>query len=235
MEKCDSCGLEKEVCKVCGTEIYKQFIYFIDKTEMIYAILMAVGFAKSAEQILRPNHIKLIPLLIINAFVLMRFFFAPSRNLKKAALIVENTPKIQWRIFLWDFPVLIFHSFAYFAMCYAFRLGAESTIRFYQWFMILLLSNAIWLYTIVLRMRKSPKEKKEDRQTFSKWIFNNSIHLIILGLLWLLFWWFKGLMDINIDGWFYGLLFLVAFSNCCFDFILTAPSYLGFRKITSYP
>lgn len=230
MEKCDFCGLEKEVCKVCGTEVYRQFIYFIDKAEFIYAILMAVGFAMSAEQVLRANYGTLIPLLIINAFVLMRFFFAPSRNLRTAALIVEDKLKIQWVVFLLDFPFLLFHSFAYFAMCYAFRLGEGSTIRFYQWLMLLLLSNVVWLFIIVLRMRKLPKEKKKDYPTFLRWIRNNSIHLVIFGLSWLLFWWVKKLIDINIDGWFYGLLFLIAFSNCCFDFILTASSYLGFRE-----
>ena len=114
MEHCKSCGTEKHICKACGAELHKKFHDFIMRAEIMYAIFMAWGFAASAESVIRDNNWGSFPLLVITTFVLIRFFFAPTRNLYSAALITSEIPKLRWIVFLFDFPMLILHSFAYY-------------------------------------------------------------------------------------------------------------------------
>ena len=52
MKKCDACGGEAEICEVCGRELHLHFADFIDKMEIIYAILLAWGFAEATRAVI---------------------------------------------------------------------------------------------------------------------------------------------------------------------------------------
>lgn len=218
MDKCSSCGLEKIICKDCSGELYKKFGYFIDKTEVIYSFLIAVGFATSAHIIISNG--SPIMLLLINAFILMRFFFAPACNLKEAALILEKNPKWQWITFVFDFTLLITHSYLYYQMSY----NINDEFKFYKLFSWLLFWNIIWLLSIALRMFYTGKKVPEN---FKIWIKNNLFHWVIFIVIFFLY--SKSFL-VNINCIFYLCLFFV-FTNCFVDFIFTAPDYLGFRKL----
>lgn len=239
MEHCHACGSHKKICPICGAELHKKFDDFIVRSEIIYAIFMAWGFAASAEAVIRQKSWINIPLLFISTFVLIRFFFAPTRNLFSAALVTEKRPKWRGLVFLVDFPILIAHSFAYYTMCMALNESAGNSFRFFQWFIILLSLNVLWLATIALRMRIFGKKK--HFWTYIKWCVNNGITVIISALI---FAFFTGnfsaffsifftkeapLVIIQGQGLYWGL-FAVALLNCCLDFILTASDYLGFEN-----
>lgn len=239
MEHCHACGSHKKICLICGAELHKKFDDFIVRSEIIYAIFMAWGFAASAEAVIRQRDWVNIPLLAISTFVLIRFFFAPTRNLFSAALLTEKQPRWRWLVFLVDFPFLIAHSFAYYTMCMAVAEGASNSFRFFQWFIILLSANVLWLASISLRMRIFGKKK--HYLTYIKWCVNNLATVLACALALAAF---TG----NISAFFnifftkeapiiitqaqglYWVLFSVALMNCCADFILTASDYLGFES-----
>ncbi|MDD2679649.1 MAG: hypothetical protein PHO03_02440 [Candidatus Omnitrophica bacterium] len=239
MEHCHVCGSHKKICPICGAELHKKFDDFIVRSEIIYAIFMAWGFAASAEAVIRQKSWVNIPLLIISTFVLIRFFFAPTRNLFSAALVTEKKPNWRWLVFLVDFPFLIFHSFAYYSMCLAISEGGSNSFHFFQWFVILLSANVLWLASIALRMRLLGKKK--HFATYIKWCINNFITVILFALIFLIFtgnffaffaiFFTKGYpLIINQAQVLYWALFGVALLNCCADFILTASDYLGFES-----
>jgi hypothetical protein len=240
MEVCKRCGSERDVCKECGELLHKRLDDFIVRSEIIYAISMAWGFAACAESVIRSKTWALAPLLIIAGFVLMRFFFAPTKNLYSAALTTEHRPGWRWLVFLFDFPLLLAHSFAYYTMCLSLSTHPENSGRFFQWVVVLLAANVVWLVSIALRMLLL--NRKKYFTTFIKWTINNCIAVIFLAVA---FYMFSG---VNIFSW--GTLFSkgdsliiipettefwvcfgIAFVNCCVDLILTASDYLGFSKL----
>jgi len=239
MEHCHVCGSHKKICPICGAELHKKFDDFIIRSEIIYAIFMAWGFASSAEAVIRQKSWVNFPLLIISTFVLIRFFFAPTRNLFSAALVTEKTPNLRWLVFLVDFPFLILHSFAYYTMCIAVREGDYNSFRFFQWFIILLAANVIWLASIALRMRLFGKKK--HFWTYIKWCINNTITVFIFSLVFAvftgnfsaffaIFFTKESPLMIGYGQSLYWALFVVALINCCMDFFLTASDYLGFES-----
>ena len=202
-------------------QMKRKFDDFIDKTEIIYVILIAWGFAKVACAFSLEFGFDYLMGTIISSFVLMRFFFAPSHNLKTIAEATYDKPFSQ-RIVMIDLFILILHSFIYYRMCY--WLTKVEYFTFYKYFYILLFVNVLWLVFISLRLFMF-KSKRHIR--FLIWSINNAIHLIIFGLLFLLH--IKNCINILTTHLY--LLFIVALSNCLFDFALTAPDYLGFRKV----
>ncbi len=238
MKKCVACGCETDVCEVCGKELHVHFIDFIDKMEIIYAILLAWGFAEATRAVIGHVNWDFASLLILDAFVFIRFFFAPERNLRSVALATRDFPFWHWVIFLYDIPILIFHSFAYYSMCVATANGRAAT--FYQWFMILLVTNVVWLISITARTKHFDKSSKLE--IFPIWIVNNSIHVLVLLIMFAIYsgapehfakLLFSGKMEpfvIKPEGVFYWLFFAVGISNCCVDLVLTSSDYMGFRR-----
>lgn len=239
MEHCHACGSHKKICSVCGAKLHKKFDDFVVRSEIIYAIFMAWGFASSAEAVIRQKSWVNVPLLVISTFVLIRFFFAPTRNLSSAALVTEKRPKWRCLVFMVDFPFLIFHSFAYYTMCLSISEGAYNSFRFFQWFIILLVANVIWLASIAFRMKILGRKK--HFKTYIRWCTNNFITVIVFFFVFLIFtgsfsafssiFFTKELpLMINREQGLYWVLFAVVLINCCVDFILTASDYLGFES-----
>lgn len=237
MELCSICGSHKHVCSSCGAELHKRFDEFVVRAEIIYAIFMAWGFASSAEAVIRAKDWAGFPLLVIASFVLIRFFFAPTRNLHTAALLSEGHKKTRWLVFVLDFPLLLFHSFAFYTLCVATASGAENAYRFFQWFVILLSANVVWLVSIALRMRLWGKHR--HFWTFVKWSINNSLCILLFFAAFSCFlggpasfgqlFFTKDLpLVVAPATLIYRIFFSLALLNCLGDVILTASDYLGF-------
>ena len=195
---------------------------FIDNMAIVYAILVALGFSRLACRF--QNDWEHWQLLLISSLVLMRFFFAPSRNLAAIAKATRNRPFWQRVIFLWDVPMLIAHSFVFCALCLH---GEADTINvycyYYSFFVYFLPMNIIWLWSISFRLLWFGEERPKR---FFIWSTNNSIHVAIFSILWSA----RKYQWIDIEEKYMYLLFAFALSNCVFDFLFTAPDYLGFRK-----
>ncbi len=200
---------------------------FINKLEIVYAILIAWGFASIAETFFSDKgHLQY---LTICTLVLIRFFFAPSRNLKVIAEATGNSLILQRFLFFWDIPMLTIHSLIYYGMC-----TCNLTVSFFNmptfyllFFCVLLPINVLWLWSISFRMNNFSKGQPPIR--FDKWSRNNYVHALIFVYLFIL-----NSLYTNIDlfGKQLYILFILALSNCIWDFILTAPDYMGFRDNT---
>jgi hypothetical protein len=237
MQRCKSCGSDKKICRDCGAELHKKFDDFIFRAEVMYVIFMAWGFAAAAEAVIRQKNWSGSPALIISMFVLIRFFFAPTKNLYSAALATEDKPRLRWTVFIIDFPFLILHSFIFYTMCVAVAESAENAFRFYQWFNILMVVNVIWLSSIAMRMRLFGHKK--HYLTFIKWCLNNSVAVLLFiaafrifsgrfGTFFGLFFTKKLPIVISQADPFYWVLFTIAMLNCYVDVVSTASNYLGF-------
>jgi hypothetical protein len=236
MAKCVSCGGESETCQACGRELHLHFIDFIDKMEIIYAILLAWGFAEATRAVIGYADWDLAPLLIVDALVFVRFFFAPERNLRSIALALRHFPRWHWLVFLYDIPLLLFHSYAYYSMCVAISEG--SCIVFYQWLIILLGSNVVWLVSITMRIKYFDKSTKV--KTFSIWSINNTLHIASLVVIFVIYLGpastirllhlsKSAVMLVNPEHVVYWLAFVIALSNCFIDLVLSSSDYMGFR------
>lgn len=237
MAKCVICGSRKKICDVCGAELHKRFDDFISRAEIIYAIFMTWGYATAAEALIKAKNWANFPLLLIATFVLIRFFFAPTRNLYTAALVSEKYRRWHWVVFAVDFPLLILHSFAYYTMCIAVTGGSENAFRFYQWFIILLSTNVLWLASIALRMRLF--EESRHFLTYIEWCVNNFVTVFFFYASFVLLsgstvkffhFYFTKQLPLIIDSLspVYWIFFWIAMLNCCVDVWLTASDYLGF-------
>lgn len=187
-----------------------KFDDFIDKIEILYAVLLAWGFARVAEYYI--IDVTYILSAIISGLVLIRFFFAASHNLKPIAAQSKGSPFQQILLFLFDIPILVLHSFFYYRM--SFFLSQRDYSKFYFAFGWILFFNAIWLMAISLRMKIF---RHKVLPWCSRWTINNFVFAVII---------FFFLKSAN-----YYLLFWVALANCFLDFFWTAPCYLGFEDM----
>lgn len=237
MAKCFICGSRRKLCDACGAELHKRFEDFICRAEIIYAIFMTWGYATAAEAVIKAKNWVNFPLLLIATFILIRFFFAPTRNLYSAALVSEKYKSLHWVVFALDFPLLILHSFAYYTMCIAITGGSENSFRFFQWLVILLSTNVFWLASIALRMRLF--EESRHYLTYIAWCANNFVTVAAFyavytvlsgsGLKFFEFFFTKQLpIVINSVHYAYWVFFWIALLNCFVDILLTSSDYLGF-------
>lgn len=191
---------------------------FIDKMEIVYAVFLAWGFAQIAQNFI--NDLKFIAVSFISGLVLVRFFFAASHNIGPIAEKLENRPYQQRILFGFDIPLLIIHSFIYYRMCYAIASSLATSpkyILFYTIFNFLLFINVIWLTSIYFREKYI---LKDDNNLHLTWIVNNLLFSLALALLLFIF---------KIQSFW--ILFSIVFLNCVLDFCLSAPYYLGYKKI----
>jgi hypothetical protein len=191
---------------------------FIDKMEIVYAVFLAWGFAQIAQNF--RYDITFIAASFISGLVLVRFFFAASHNIGPIAVKVENKAYQQRILFGLDIPMLIIHSFIYYRMCYAIAplpKDSPNYLTFYINFNYLLFINVIWLTSIYFRAKYIFHDESNLHLT---WIVNNLVFSLALML---------SLFIFKIQSFWF--LFSIAFLNCLIDFCLTAPYYLGYKKI----
>jgi len=198
---------------------------FICITEILYAVFMSWGFAKIAESFKLSTEYSIdwsytLPSLIA-LFVLIRFFFAPVHNLRNIAIKTYDHYLRQVSLFLFDVPMLMFHSFIYYRMCSS--ISESNYAYFYNWFFGLLLLNIMWLVSIALRM--TLWDDKEACGQHLIWVINNSFHYVILYYIPFI------VFQINLYHTpIYLYLFCIALSNCIVDYLFAAPYYLGSKK-----
>jgi hypothetical protein len=174
--------------------------------EIVYAILLSWGFARVAERF-TAHHPLYWLCMLVSLLTLIRFFFAPSHNVGIVAKLASNSKGAARMVIFFDISVLIAHSFIFFRMCYA--LGDLHYNLFYRDLAILLLLNATWLGTIMLR-QKHARINHHDKHAF--WRINN---LICGGLILVLFF-----LNANVL-----YMFSVALINCVLDLWNCAPYY----------
>ncbi len=181
---------------------------FIIILEIIYAIILACGAGRIVE--IFEEGLGAVALetwfsIVISILVLIRFFFAPSKNIK---ILGKTATKARWAIMPIDCSVLIIHSFIIYYMC----LIIENYEIFYQWFFILLMVNSAWLSSIWARLCKS----KEDISYIKTWCINNFIFFSVFCLITYVF---------KLNLWV--ILFVLAFLNSIYDILKTYPYYFA--------
>lgn len=173
---------------------------FIDIMEIIYAIVLACGVVKVVEVLDKGVPLKIWASILISVLVLVRFFFAPSKNVKA---IGKKGVGWKWSIMPFDIPVLMAHSFIYYYMCYK----ISDIELFYRFFFILLMVNSFWLFFIWFRLRNEPIIY------IKVWAVSN---LIFCGL-------YLGTFKVGLDSWL--PWFFLAFLNTCIDLGVTYSDY----------
>lgn len=181
---------------------------FIEILEIIYAIIFACAVAKMLEKLTKPedylsNPVEIWMSVLISILVLIRFFFAPSKNVK--ILVAKVKKRCRKWIMPVDITILLAHSFIFYLMC----LEIENVERFYFWFFILLILNALWLFSIWGRLRK------EKISHIKKWSINNSGFIVLFVIFYLL----------GIHLWL--VWFFFALSNSMIDMFTTYKDYFS--------
>lgn len=194
--------------------------YFIAAIELIYSIIFAVGVYKALlqfEVFMKMDLTEKITIVtggIISLFILIRFFFAPTRNVLLAVQKDTRWPLGHKRwILLLDVSILMTHAFVYYFIC----IFIAVPIDFYRSVAILLLLNTLWLWWIWVRVR-------EDAPKYIKlWSCNNLFFGIFLFLA---IKWVYPATILNIQCKIL-ILFTLALSNCVIDLWNTWDAYLS--------
>ena len=193
----------------------KKYTKFLIVLEILYAILVAWGFARIAEFFVFENPYNWAGLLVA-AFVLIRFFFAPSHNVGGLIRSTHITIGKARFIIFFDIPVLLAHSLIYYRLCY--NLSLKEYELFYLYLAFLLLLNAGWLVTIRFRMRR---EGVNTPGKFCLWINNNLIFSILLLACYAAYK-FTGMFSFSAFFW---ASFAIAMTNCVVDLSSCALNY----------
>jgi len=176
---------------------------FIEIMEIIYAIILACGVVKIVKVF--QDNIENITLeigssLLISVWVLVRFFFAPSKNI---TIIGRKGVGWKWLIMQFDVPILIGHSFIYYCMCS----NIQEIEKFYHFFFSLLFVNSLWLFSIWFRL-------KNEQITYIKiWAVSNMIF----------FHFYLGTYKFGLNFWL--TWFVLALLNSLIDFGTTYSDY----------
>lgn len=187
---------------------------FIQILEVIYAIIMACGVASLIEVLSKyyPEiSLKKWLAVFISILVLIRFFFAPSKNVK---LLVKKSKYLRIIIMPFDVVILLAHSFLFYAMCFK----VDSYERFYFWFFVLIAVNSCWLFSIWLRLRREELSLLSLFKLKIPYILIWAINNFIFVLAFACFMFFK-----NKDIWV--IWFSLALLNSLIDLLFTYPYY----------
>jgi len=222
---------------------------YINALETIYSFLLVVAMTALF------NYVSLSPFYIIfllNCFLLLvRFFFAPSKNIKhviseisKAKSLSNEQKRSYYRvalifdvgIMLFAHALLIYLIFLYGGYWSSGVKGflklidaprADYALYAFIWSDALLLINSIWLLSINYRCKKINGALEESH---SKWAFNNLRFFAIISALLLLYFFCPIFLEkvkasIGIDVFFLILTFLVI-KNSLIDLYKNAETYL---------
>lgn len=177
---------------------------FISIMEVLYGIVLALSLALIVEKY--KLNLSYSCGVILSVFVLVRFFFAPTKNI--VCLGKKGMP-LKWLIMIFDVPILMLHSVFFYFMCKELSAG---NVDFYKYFSYLLALNFFWLGTIWLRYCKG---KKACPIYIKIWTLNN---ILFAGLILIILSIFP---DVT---WM--ILFFTAMLNCFIDLGSTYPYYL---------
>lgn len=210
-------------------------IKFHDVAEIIFAIFMIEGFIKAGESfewrrwMLEQKFdcpvLQILACGIISGLVLIRFFFAPYKNLKR---IINFGPEFKANgakqfyslVLLIDVPILLFHAVLFYEM----GTNIDDARFFILFFYLLLLMNVIWLKWIQKRLFDL---KAPNIEAYDQWIKNNwlciklgiAVCVIYIAFLFV----YPG---INTEFYCKVGFILIAFYNCCRDLLRTQFEYL---------
>jgi len=178
-------------------------VKFIEIMEIIYALILACGVVKIVEIFQKGFQFISFNIwfsILIAVLVLIRFFFAPSKNIK---ILGEKAKGWKWSIMPFDGVFLLGHSFIFYYMC----LNIENIEIFYRSFFSLLIVNSIWLFTIWLRL------KKEDIVYIKIWCVSNFFFFILYLLSY----------KVGLNSW--TTWFILALLNSLIDVLTTYSDY----------
>jgi hypothetical protein len=176
---------------------------FIACLEVIYALILACAVVKVVDVIQLDISFSLATywhILLISCLFLIRFVFAPYKNIK---ILGEKAIGWKWTIMPFDGIVLLLHSFVFYYMC----LNIKDFEIFYRSFFYLLLLNALWILTIILRTRDNSIHPNRI------WFYNNLIFVLLYLIIPLS----------HISNW--QLSFVLALSNSLIDLGLAYSGY----------
>jgi hypothetical protein len=183
-------------------KLLKKEEYFLYITEILYVIILACGIGQLLmglpQKLIFQPYTCLMGLGIV--FVLIRFYFAPSKNIR---VLLEQPQQNKLIVLLFDYTLLMIHAFLFFRMCQFFN---SNMFLYYSSFVFLLMWNVIWLVSIKIRITKPSRY-------IGVWIYNNGLHLIFI-LVCLLFF---------PNKWF--LLFFL-YTNSLIDIFITHTEYI---------
>ena len=122
-------------------------------------------------------------------------------------------------------------------MCLTISSQGDNAYRFFQWFIILLAANVVWLLSIAIRMNLLGKGR--HYWTFVKWCINNFVTILLFLIafkvlsgstspFFQIFFTKETPFVISQESLAYIVFFSIALLNCCADVVLTASDYLGF-------
>ena len=142
---------------------------FISGIELVYSLILACGVVKILD-ILHGDVFGILKAtwhtMIVSGLFLLRFFFAPSQNLR---LLSKHAKGWKWTILPFDGLSLLALSFFFYFMC----LNIENAGTFYRLFFYTLYFDVIWLVTILMRCKNS----KELHNRI--WVYNNLAFIIL--------------------------------------------------------
>lgn len=209
----------------------QQYHKFIEALEIVYSLFLAVGLS-----VLLLNFrfaVSYWSLVLICILTLIRFFFAPSKNIElliekiKESNAGEKTKNRNYRlVLLIDTLTLFIHAILFTMMC-QFALLNEGHLQFYYSFFVLLVLNFIWLKSICFRIKKLGGICKKS---INFWARNNMrfaipigfiASFVLLGKIFPMGSWFPLTEKIC-----FVTLFILAFANCFWDLKNTYKTYL---------
>lgn len=173
---------------------------FIEIMEVIYSFILAVAIANVALIFITEFQSRYIVPSFICGLVLVRFFFAPSKNIK---ILGDRGRKCKWLIMPFDVIMLMIHAFIYLRMC----LYIKEINTFYDSFLLLLFINFLWLVSIWMRLGS-----KGTYYNIKFWAINNLLFSILIKL--------------SLKMELLWLLFPLAITNCLLDLGFTYPVYI---------
>lgn len=146
---------------------------FIAGIELVYSLILACGVVKILD-ILHGDVFGILKAtwhtMIVSGLFLLRFFFAPSQNLK---LLSKHAKGWKWTILPFDGLALLALSFFFYFMC----LNIESAETFYRILFYTLYFDVVWLITIIIRCKNS----KELHNRI--WVYNNITFIVLFLIL----------------------------------------------------